>query len=162
MEVERLLMIRHPFLLLPLRLLPVLGAAGTLLQTYIVQLHPHESGSEAVSAAGSRLGWHRTFLERSVAWEQEKRPSSRLLYSYHTVFDGFAAQLADAEAAALQALPGVASVRADRRVELHTTYSYRFLGLNFCAAGAWARSGYGRGTIVGSGLASYVDRWAMD
>ncbi|KAG2554860.1 subtilisin-like protease SBT1.2 [Panicum virgatum] len=146
MEVVRLLMIRHSFLLL---LLPVLGAAGTPLQTYIVQLHPHEGGGEAVSAAGSRLGWHRSFLERSVAWEQEKRPSSRLLYSYHTVFDGFAAQLADAEAAALRALPGVASVRADRRVELHTTYSYRFLGLNFCAAGAWARSGYGRGTIIG-------------
>ncbi|RLN38846.1 transcription factor VOZ1-like [Panicum miliaceum] len=64
MEVVRLLMIRHSFLLL--LLLPVLGAAGTLLQTYIVQLHPHEGGSEAVSAAGSRLGWHRSFLERLV------------------------------------------------------------------------------------------------
>ena len=49
---------------------------------------------------------------------------------------------------ALRALPGVASVRADRRVELHTTYSYRFLGLNFCPTGAWARSGYGRGTTA--------------
>ncbi|WVZ55419.1 hypothetical protein U9M48_006079 [Paspalum notatum var. saurae] len=136
-------------LLLLLLLLPVLGAADEALQTYIVQLHPpHEGASnEAVSASG--VDWHLSFLERSVAWEREKRPSSRLLYSYHTVFDGFAAQLAGDEAAALRALPGVASVRADRRVELHTTYSYRFLGLNFCPTGAWARSGYGRGTIVG-------------
>jgi subtilisin family serine protease len=148
MEVVRLSMIRRWLLLLLLLLLPVLAAAETL-QTYIVQLHPHEGGREAVSAAESRLDWHGSFLERSVAWEQERRPSSRLLYSYHTVFDGFAAQLADAEAAALRALPGVASVRADRRLELHTTYSYRFLGLNFCPTGAWARSGYGRGTIVG-------------
>ncbi|CAN6308075.1 unnamed protein product [Urochloa humidicola] len=146
MEVAGLFMIcLHSFLLL---LLPVHGAGETLL-TYIVQLHPHEGGAEAVSAAASRLDWHGSFLERSVAREQEKRPASRLLYSYHTVFDGFAAQLTGAEAAALRALPGVASVRADRRLELHTTYSYRFLGLNFCPTGAWARSGYGRGAIVG-------------
>ncbi|KAL6902340.1 hypothetical protein ACP4OV_005216 [Aristida adscensionis] len=126
--------------------LPILGAAGNL-QSYIVQLHPGEGDGEAAPASGRHR--HLSFLERSVPWEQEKRPASRLLYSYHTVFDGFAAQLTDAEAAALRALPGVASVRADRRVELHTTYSYRFLGLNFCAAGAWARSGFGRGTIVG-------------
>ncbi|CAL4920714.1 unnamed protein product [Urochloa decumbens] len=146
MEVVRLLMIcLHSFLLL---FLPVL-AAGETLQTYIVQLHPHEAGGEAVSAAASRFDWHGSFLDRSVAREQEKRPASRLLYSYHTVFDGFAAQLTAAEAAALRSLPGVASVRPDRRLELHTTYSYRFLGLNFCPTGAWARSGYGRGAIVG-------------
>ncbi|KAF8721326.1 hypothetical protein HU200_023261 [Digitaria exilis] len=146
MEVVIKLLICHSFLLL---LLPALAAAETL-QTYIVQLHPHEGGSaSAVSTAGSRLDWHASFLERSVSPEQEKHPSSRILYSYHTVFDGFAAQLTDGEAASLRALPGVASVRADRRLELHTTYSYRFLGLNFCPTGAWARSGYGRGTIVG-------------
>ncbi|KAL6660316.1 hypothetical protein ACP70R_002438 [Stipagrostis hirtigluma subsp. patula] len=127
-------------------LLPVLAAAQAL-QSYIVQLHPHDGDGEA--ALASKLHWHLSFLEKSVPWEQEKRPSSRLLYSYHTVFDGFAAQLTDDEAAALRALPAVASVRADRRVELHTTYSYKFLGLNFCPTGAWARSGYGRGTIVG-------------
>ncbi|KAL5218822.1 hypothetical protein ABZP36_019506 [Zizania latifolia] len=128
---------------------PVLGAAVEALQTYIVQLHRHEvtAGSEAMFA--SKLHWHLSFLEKSVPWEREKQPSSRLLYSYHTVFDGFAAQLTGEEAAALLELPGVASVRADRRVELHTTYSYKFLGLNFCPSGAWARSGFGGGTIIG-------------
>ncbi|XP_062213602.1 subtilisin-like protease SBT1.2 [Phragmites australis] len=127
-------------------LLPVLGAAETL-QSYIVQLHPHEGDSEQMFA--SRLHRHISFLEKSVPWEQEEEPSSRLLYSYHTVFDGFAAQLADDEATVLRALPGVASVRADLRMELHTTYSYKFLGLDFCPTGAWARSGYGHGTIIG-------------
>lgn len=129
-----------------LLLLPILGVAETL-QSYIVQLHPNGATDEAMFA--SRFHWHLSFLEKSVPWEQEKQPLSRLLYSYHTVFDGFAAQLTDDEAAALRALPGVASVRADRRVELHTTYSYKFLGLNFCPSGAWARSGFGRGTIIG-------------
>ncbi|KAK3150454.1 hypothetical protein QOZ80_3AG0233410 [Eleusine coracana subsp. coracana] len=130
-------------------LVPILGGAAETLQTYIVQLHPHEGDSEATVFA-SRHHWHVSFLEKSVARdEQETHPTSRLLYSYHTVFDGFAAQLTDSEAAALRSLPGVASVRADRRVELHTTYSPTFLGLNFCPTGAWARSGYGHGTIIG-------------
>lgn len=135
-------------------LFPVLGSAGAEdLQSYIVQLHPHEatasSGDAGEAVFASKMHWHLSFLEKSVAWEREKRPSSRLLYSYHTVFDGFAVQLTEEEAAALRELPGVASVRADRRVELHTTYSYRFLGLDFCPTGAWARSGYGGGTIIG-------------
>uniref|UniRef100_A0A0E0K8N1 Subtilisin-like protease n=1 Tax=Oryza punctata TaxID=4537 RepID=A0A0E0K8N1_ORYPU len=135
-------------------LFPVLGSAEAEdLQSYIVQLHPHEattsSGDAGEALFASKMHLHLSFLEKSVTWEREKRPSSRLLYSYHTVFDGFAAQLTEEEAAALRELPGVASVRADRRVELHTTYSYRFLGLNFCPTGAWARSGYGGGTIIG-------------
>uniref|UniRef100_A0A0D3FDN6 Subtilisin-like protease n=1 Tax=Oryza barthii TaxID=65489 RepID=A0A0D3FDN6_9ORYZ len=102
-------------------LFPVLGSAGAEnLQSYIVQLHPHEatasSGDAGEAVFASKMHWHLSFLEKSVAWEREKRPSSRLLYSYRTVFDGFAAQLTEEEAAALRELPGVASVRADRRV----------------------------------------------
>ncbi|XP_066388780.1 subtilisin-like protease SBT1.2 [Miscanthus floridulus] len=152
MDVTRVLLVCHSLFLLLLLPAVVLGAAAETMQTYIVQLHPHDegdSGEAMLSASRSKVDWHLSFLEMSVAWEQEKLPSSRLLYSYHTVFDGFAAQLTDGEAAALRALPGVSSVRTDRRVELHTTYSYRFLGLNFCPTGAWARSGYGRGTIIG-------------
>uniref|UniRef100_J3LJW2 Subtilisin-like protease n=1 Tax=Oryza brachyantha TaxID=4533 RepID=J3LJW2_ORYBR len=140
------------FHLLLFCLLPVLGSADAQgMQTYIVQLRPREAGSSGDQAMlASKMHWHLSFLEKSVPWEgEEKRPSSRLLYSYHTVFDGFAAQLSEEEAAALRELPGVASVRADRRVELHTTYSYKFLGLNFCPTGAWARSGFGGGTIIG-------------
>ncbi|XBH86328.1 hypothetical protein VPH35_074014 [Triticum aestivum] len=52
-------------------------------------------------------------------------------------------------AAALRALQDVVSVREERRVELHTTYSYRFLSLNVCPIGAWARVRYGRGVVIG-------------
>lgn len=41
------------------------------------------------------------------------------------------------------------SIRPDRRFELHTTYSYKFLGLNISPGGAWAKSGLGRGSIIG-------------
>ncbi|XP_066324209.1 subtilisin-like protease SBT1.2 [Miscanthus floridulus] len=104
----------------------VLGAAAERCR---VQLHPHDegdSGEAMLFASKSKVDWHLSFLEWFVAWEQEKR----LLYSYHIVFDGFAAQLVDGEAAALRVLPGVASgsTSAHRRV-------------------AW--SGYGRGTIIG-------------
>ncbi|KAG6475026.1 hypothetical protein ZIOFF_064243 [Zingiber officinale] len=113
-------------------------------QTYIVQLHPHHLGS-----VQSKHHWHLSFLEKTVLPEEEDDVSSRLLYSYHAALEGFAAQLTDDEAVALRGLPGVVSVRPDRRLELHTTYSYRFLGLNFAAGGAWSRSGFGQGTIVG-------------
>ncbi|KQK23709.1 subtilisin-like protease SBT1.2 [Brachypodium distachyon] len=146
---------------------PVHGDAAAVpdqeeaLWSYIIQLHPREAagGSEAEAslAASSKHDWHLSFLEKPSSVprvEQQKNAqqplsSSRLLYSYHTVFDGFAAQLTVTEAASLRAHPGVASVREDRRVELHTTYSPKFLGLNLCPTGAWARTGYGRGTIIG-------------
>nr|XP_010933213.1 subtilisin-like protease SBT1.2 [Elaeis guineensis] len=114
-------------------------------QTYIVQVYPHDMVS---SLFQTKLHWHLSFLEKAVLWEEED-PSSRLLYSYQTALEGFSARLADEEAAALRALPGVVSVRPDRRLELHTTYSYKFLGLNFAPGGAWTRSGFGMGTIIG-------------
>ncbi|KAM0845306.1 hypothetical protein ACQ4PT_056466 [Festuca glaucescens] len=148
----------HMLFVLTLLLFPVLGATADreALQSYIVQLHPREStGGEATATPASTKhhDWHLSFVDKSVhsssSSMEQQRPSSRLLYSYHTVFDGFAARLTAGEAAALRAVPGVASVREDRRVELHTTYSYRFLGLSVCPTGAWARAGYGRGAIIG-------------
>uniref|UniRef100_A0ACD5WRT5 Uncharacterized protein n=1 Tax=Avena sativa TaxID=4498 RepID=A0ACD5WRT5_AVESA len=146
----------HVLFFLPLLLFPVPAAVARQepLQSYIVQLHPREfTGDDATVtlASTNHDDWHISFLDKSVPSSSEvtQRPSSRLLYSYHTVFDGFAARLTAGEAAALRALPGVASVREDRRVELHTTYSYRFLGLSVCPTGAWARAGYGRGVVIG-------------
>ncbi|KAK1267112.1 Subtilisin-like protease SDD1 [Acorus gramineus] len=75
--------------------------------------------------------------------------SSRLLYSYHSAIEGFAARLSEAEAEALRGVHGVIAVRPDRRLEIHTTYSYRFLGLGFGPTGTWERSGFGKGAIIG-------------
>ncbi|KAK6940602.1 PA domain [Dillenia turbinata] len=61
--------------------------------------------------------------------------------------EGFAAQLSQLEVESLRNLPDVIAIRPDRRLEIHTTYSYKFLGLHL--GGAWFKSRYGRGSIIG-------------
>ncbi|KAL5562019.1 hypothetical protein UlMin_031766 [Ulmus minor] len=114
------------------------------LQTYIVQLHPHGMMSSLFT---SKLHWHLSFLQKSIALEED--PSSRLLYSYDSAMEGFAAQLSDSELEYLQKLPGVIAIRPDRQLQVHTTYSYKFLGLTPTRGGAWYNAGFGRGTIIG-------------
>lgn len=116
------------------------------LQTYIVQLHPK---SETASSYPSKLGWHQSFLERTASSEEEVKPSSRLLYSYRSAIQGFAALLSETEVESIRRLRDVIAVRLDRRLELHTTYSYKFLKLDAPGVGAWARTEFGRGSIIG-------------
>lgn len=50
----------------------------------------------------------------------------------------------------LKAMHGVMTARPDWRLEVHTTYSYKFLGLNtYEDHGVWRESSFGRGSIVG-------------
>ncbi|OVA02302.1 Peptidase S8/S53 domain [Macleaya cordata] len=63
--------------------------------------------------------------------------------------EGFSATLFEHELQILKSMPEVIAVRPDRLLQIHTTYSYKFLGLNPVREGAWLRSGFGRGTIVG-------------
>ncbi|KAK8955585.1 Subtilisin-like protease SDD1 [Platanthera guangdongensis] len=113
---------------------PVLPVANHGLQTFIVQLH-----SQNMSAALNHRQWHLSFLPCS----------SRLLYSYHTTLVGFSALLFQDEASALRSTAGVISVHPDRRLELHTTYSYEFLGLGNGNAVARGSNSGGRGIIIG-------------
>ena len=117
---------------------------ANILQTYMVHLHPNGMTSSLFT---SKLHWHLSFLEQTVASQED--PSLRLLYSYHTAMEGFAAQLSEAEVESLKKLPDVIAIRPDRRLQIHTTYSYKFLGLNPTRGGAWYKSGFGRGTIIG-------------
>ncbi|XP_010262465.1 PREDICTED: subtilisin-like protease SBT1.2 [Nelumbo nucifera] len=114
------------------------------LQTYIVQLHPHGMLNSAFS---TRLEWHLSFLDRIVA--SEDTPSSRLLYSYHSIMEGFAARLSQSEYEALRSMHHVIAIRPDHVFQLQTTYSYKFLGLSPTEDGSWLRSGFGRGTVIG-------------
>ncbi|XP_034692001.1 subtilisin-like protease SBT1.2 [Vitis riparia] len=114
------------------------------LQTYIIQLHPH---GVTASSFSSKVQWHLSFLERIIFSEDD--PSSRLLYSYHSAMEGFAAQLSETELESLRKLGEVIAVRPDTRLQLHTTYSYKFLGLSPASRGGWFQSGFGHGTIVG-------------
>ena len=63
--------------------------------------------------------------------------------------EGFAAQLTETELESLKMLGDVIAVRPDRRLQLHTTYSYKFLGLSPETGGGWSRASFGRETIVG-------------
>ncbi|CAA6655368.1 unnamed protein product [Spirodela intermedia] len=122
---------------------------ATELRTYIVHLH-HTAGSPGTTLE-SKLEWHLSFLRQTTTAleEEEEGPSGRLVYSYRSAVNGFAARLSAEEVDALRRNTGVAAVHPDRRLELHTTYSHQFLGLGFSPGGAWANSGYGKGAIVG-------------
>ncbi|MCL7026572.1 hypothetical protein MKW94_019175 [Papaver nudicaule] len=61
--------------------------------------------------------------------------------------EGFSASLSECELTTIKSMPEVIAVRPDRLLQIHTTYSYKFLGLGGVSASQGA--GFGRGTIVG-------------
>ncbi|KAM7263780.1 hypothetical protein ACFE04_001463 [Oxalis oulophora] len=134
------------FFTFTLSLLITLINAQTL-RTYIVHLHPN---SKTTSLFPSPRQWHLSFLTQTLLDEQP--PSSRLLYSYTSAVEGFAAQLSESEVQYLRKLPDVIAISPDRRLEIHTTYSYKFLGLGVARQGgdmAWYKSRFGSGAIIG-------------
>ncbi|KAG7011294.1 Subtilisin-like protease SBT1.2, partial [Cucurbita argyrosperma subsp. argyrosperma] len=119
-------------------------ANASNLQTYMIQLHPQGLTS---SVFESKLQWHLSFLEQTLSVEEDC--SSRLLYSYSNAMEGFAAQLSETELEYLKKLADVVAVRADRKYEIQTTYSHKFLGLSVCTQGVCYKSSMGQGAIVG-------------
>ena len=65
---------------------------------------------------------------------------ARKVYDYHYSFHGFAAELSDAQAAALRATPAVLSVSKDEEVFADTSSTPTFLGLN-APGGLWDQLG---------------------
>ena len=73
----------------------------------------------------------------------------RKLYSYGVVFNGFAADLSPAQAAALAKTPGVLAVEKDVAQRMATSATPSFLGLTG-PSGFWSRTGAtGEGVIIG-------------
>ncbi|XP_031482359.1 subtilisin-like protease SBT1.2 [Nymphaea colorata] len=114
-------------------------------QTYIVHLHP---SSMEDSGFQTKYQWHQSYLESATSSNDS---SSRLLYSYHTAIDGFAARLTEQEASVLRTAKGVITIHPDRFIELQTTYSYKFLGLDHLSGsvGAQPELKLGQGSIIG-------------
>ncbi|KAG8390007.1 hypothetical protein BUALT_Bualt01G0038500 [Buddleja alternifolia] len=94
--------------------------------------------------------WYSTTLASATISEisTSKLSSSKLIYSYTKSINGFSALLSPSEHAAIMKSPGFISSVKDMSVELHTTHSYEFLGLN-SYYGAWPKSDYGRDVIIG-------------
>ncbi|XP_044510684.1 subtilisin-like protease SBT3 [Mangifera indica] len=74
--------------------------------------------------------------------------SSKLLYSYSHVINGFSASLTPAELEVLKTSPGYISSVRDLPVKLDTTHSSQFIGLT-SKSGLWPESKYGQDVIIG-------------
>ncbi|XP_019456437.1 PREDICTED: subtilisin-like protease SBT1.9 [Lupinus angustifolius] len=74
--------------------------------------------------------------------------SSKHIYTYTNVMNGFSASLTPLELEALKNSPGYISSIRDLPVKPDTTHSPQFLGLN-PFSGAWPASEYGKDVIVG-------------
>ncbi|WVZ16925.1 hypothetical protein V8G54_009907 [Vigna mungo] len=74
--------------------------------------------------------------------------SSKLLYTYTNVINGFSANLSPEELEALKTSPGYVSFLRDLPAKRDTTHSPSFLGLN-PNEGAWPAAQFGKDVIVG-------------
>ncbi|XP_045791678.1 subtilisin-like protease SBT3 [Trifolium pratense] len=77
-----------------------------------------------------------------------KSTSSKIIYTYNNVMNGFSANLSPEEHEALKTSPGYISSIPDLPLKLDTTHSPQFLGLN-PDKGAWKTSKFGQDIIVG-------------
>ncbi|KAG5582745.1 hypothetical protein H5410_053372 [Solanum commersonii] len=109
------------------------------LETYIVHL---EFPDQLFSNSKDLLLWHQSFLPTN------SNHSSRILYSYRHVFNGFAATLSSDEVREMEKKPGFVSAHPQRIFQLHTTHTPSFLGLHQ-NVGLWNASNSGKGVIIG-------------
>ncbi|KAL8064346.1 hypothetical protein ABFX02_01G083300 [Erythranthe guttata] len=87
--------------------------------------------------------WYTSFLPTSIS-----NGRRRIVYSYRNVFKGFAARLSADEVKAMESNPGFISAEPERKLDMDTTHSPNFLGLNQ-NMGFWQDSNYGKGVIIG-------------
>ncbi|KAL7160252.1 hypothetical protein ABFS83_01G081200 [Erythranthe nasuta] len=113
-------------------------------EIYIVHV---EGPTEQFTTQSEELdSWYGSFLPTTTTSSNERE--SRIVYSYRTVFKGFAANLSPEEVKDMEKKEGFVSARPEIKLPLHTTHSPGFLGLNR-ETGFWKDSNYGRGVIIG-------------
>ncbi|KAL0438751.1 UNVERIFIED_CONTAM: Subtilisin-like protease SBT3 [Sesamum latifolium] len=122
---------------------PQLISTSTHTDTYIV----HMDLSAMPKAFSSHHSWYLTILS-SVSDSTKSTTTSKLVYAYTNAINGFSAVLSCSELEAIKDLPGYVSSVRDTTVEVDTTHSYRFLGLN-PDTGVWPASAYGKDVIIG-------------
>ncbi|KAF8667805.1 hypothetical protein HU200_052616 [Digitaria exilis] len=127
-------------LLVPFLLLTAVSevAGDGELATFIVHVHPDEG--QLLTSASDRDAWYRSFLP----------DDGRLIHAYHHVASGFAARLTPEELAELSAMAGFVSAIPDETLELQTTHTPLFLGLDARQAKLAAGGDHrGAGVIIG-------------
>ncbi|XP_045788214.1 subtilisin-like protease SBT3 [Trifolium pratense] len=93
--------------------------------------------------------WYESTLSQVTPTNNNfKSTSSKIIYTYNNVMNGFSANLSPEEHEALKISPGYISSIPDLSLKLDTTHSPKFLGLN-PYKGAWPASDFGKDVIVG-------------
>ncbi|PHU28316.1 hypothetical protein BC332_00409 [Capsicum chinense] len=90
--------------------------------------------------------WYLSFLPETTSQSDHEAP--RLIYSYHHFLTGFAAMLSPDDLKEMEKLEGFVSARPEELLDLCTTHSVNFLGLNK-NMGFWNDSNYGKAVIIG-------------
>lgn len=130
-------------------ILNLLSTMADQSDNYIV----HMDSSAMPKAFSSEHNWYMATLASALHSPQSttnnfESISSKLIYSYTNVMNGFSANISPSELEALKSSPGYISSFRDLPVKLDTTHSPKFLGLN-PLVGAWPASEYGRDIIIG-------------
>ncbi|CAK8560612.1 unnamed protein product [Lathyrus sativus] len=92
--------------------------------------------------------YHSTLSQVTTTNNNLNSASSKILYTYTNVMNGFSANLSPQDHESLKNSPGYVSSIRDLPLKLDTTHTPQFLGLN-PYKGAWPASEYGKDVIVG-------------
>ncbi|PRQ23942.1 putative cucumisin [Rosa chinensis] len=117
------------------------------MQTYIVWVEKPVSDLIAQSEHEDLGSWYQTFLPQTIA-NSNQLEKPRMVYAYHNVATGFAAKLTAKEVEEMEKKDGFISAHPERNLQLHTTHSPNFLGLQQ-GMGLDKGPNYGEGVIIG-------------
>ncbi|KAL6010746.1 hypothetical protein ACLOJK_001188 [Asimina triloba] len=112
-------------------------------QSYII----HMERSSKPASFDTHHSWYASLISSLTSREDGGIPASHL-YTYNHVINGFSAVLSSSQLRKLESMPGHLASYPDKRGQLHTTHSPRFLGLNR-HHGLWPTSRFGDDMIIG-------------
>ncbi|XP_048318099.2 subtilisin-like protease SBT5.4 isoform X2 [Ziziphus jujuba] len=144
-----------PSLLLSLLLFSLLQTSTLCIRKpYIVYLGAHSHGSDPSAMDLQQVRYsHYDFLSSFLG--SDEKAKDVMFYSYSRHINGFAAVLEENEAAQIAKHPSVLSVFQDKGINLQTTRSWNFLGLegedgSVPSNSIWKKARFGEHTIIGN------------